>query len=280
MFGFVTVNRALLTEEELAVYRRAYCGLCKTLGDRFGRLGRLTLTYDMTFLVLLLDALYEPALTQGTERCLTHPVRTHGYTVSRYTEYAADLNILLAYYKALDDWQDENNRIKYAFAGALKPHIPSIEARYPRQADAVKQGLIALSEAEKRQAPVDEVMNLFAKLMGELFVPDEKDHFAPQLRTLGESLGRFIYLLDAFLDVGADKKSGAFNPLKSVADSPSFAEDTQSNLTMLIAEGAGAFERLPIVENASILRNILYSGVWTRYQTEIAKRQKKDSKHA
>lgn len=33
-----------------------------------------------------------------------------------------------------------------------------------------------------------------------------------------------------------------------------------------MAQCALAFERLPIIENADILRNIIYSGVWTRFE--------------
>ena len=34
---------------------------------------------------------------------------------------------------------------------------------------------------------------------------------------------------------------------------------------MEIAECAMAFEKMPILQDANILRNILYSGVWTKY---------------
>lgn len=280
MFGYVTANRELLSQEELARYRSAYCGLCRILGEKYGSLGRMTLTYDMTFLILLLDALNEPELTRGTERCLPHPVRAHGYTVSPYTEYAADLNILLAYDNALDDWLDEKSHTKRLFAKALEPHIAAIEAKYPRQAKAVKDGLSALAEAEKNDAPADTAMNAFASLMGELFVPDETDHFAPRLRVLGESLGRYIYLLDAFTDIEKDCNNGSYNPLKERRSNADLPEAVKDDLTMLIAEGAAAFEQLPITEDAALLRNILYSGVWTRYQLEIAKRQKKEQKRA
>ena len=34
---------------------------------------------------------------------------------------------------------------------------------------------------------------------------------------------------------------------------------------LMIGECTDAFERLPLIENAEIMRNILYSGVWVRY---------------
>ena len=42
-----------------------------------------------------------------------------------------------------------------------------------------------------------------------------------------------------------------------------------SAMTMMIAESARAFERLPILQDAEILRNILYAGVWARFR-EVA----------
>jgi hypothetical protein len=41
-------------------YQAYYCGLCRTLKERYGDLGRLTLSNDMTFLLILLSSLYEP----------------------------------------------------------------------------------------------------------------------------------------------------------------------------------------------------------------------------
>ena len=39
-----------------------------------------------------------------------------------------------------------------------------------------------------------------------------------------------------------------------------------------------AFEQLPLVEDLSILRNILYSGVWTKYQAIQRKRAEEEAK--
>ena len=75
------------------------------LKQRHGFSGRLTLTYDMTFLVLLLSALYEADEERGMELCPAHPLRRHFYWQTRYTDYAADMNVVLAYYNCRDDWQ-------------------------------------------------------------------------------------------------------------------------------------------------------------------------------
>ena len=47
-------------------------------------------------------------------------------------------------------------------------------------------------------------------------------------------------------------------------------------LTMLIGEAAALFEHLPLVKDVDIMRNVLYSGVWLRYNMEMEKRNKKE----
>ena len=64
MFGYVTVNRPELKVKELELYRSYYCGLCAELHRRYGRKGQLLLSYDCTFLLLLLTGTYEPEETE------------------------------------------------------------------------------------------------------------------------------------------------------------------------------------------------------------------------
>jgi Family of unknown function (DUF5685) len=59
MFGYVTIDKPELKIKEYNRYHAYYCGLCHTLKERHGWIGQMTLTYDMTFLVLLLTSLYE-----------------------------------------------------------------------------------------------------------------------------------------------------------------------------------------------------------------------------
>ena len=46
---------------------------------------------------------------------------------------------------------------------------------------------------------------------------------------------------------------------------------------LLLARCAKCFERLPCVEDADLLRNILYSGVWLKYNCNNAKRSGPDA---
>ena len=111
--------------------------------------------------------------------------------------------------------------------------------------------------------------------MGELFVLKE-DHWSTPLRRMGIALGKFIYILDACDDLPEDRRTGGYNPLLSM-DGDDFLTRCREILTMLIAEAAAEFEKLPIVEDAALLRNILYSGVWSKF-TALEAKQKTRSK--
>lgn len=75
MFGYVTVNKPEIKFKDFDVYRSFYCGLCRELRERYGIPGQISLTYDMTFVVLLLSGLYEPPTKKGTSRCVVHPLK-------------------------------------------------------------------------------------------------------------------------------------------------------------------------------------------------------------
>ena len=77
--------------------------------------------------------------------------------------------------------------------------------KYPRQTASIMRELQELDRLEReRCANIDLPANCFGRLLGELFVADEDDHFAQDLRAFGFYLGKFIYLYDACMDYEAD----------------------------------------------------------------------------
>ena len=87
MFGYIVTNLNALDADRQKRFRALYCGLCRTLRKRHGFAGSATLSYDLTFLALLLNALYEPGEEAGAERCPAHPAKRHEYA-ARNGEYA------------------------------------------------------------------------------------------------------------------------------------------------------------------------------------------------
>ena len=281
MFGYVIANPDSLTPEELERYKSCYCGLCRALKSRHGGLARLTLTYDMTFLVLLLESMYEPDSNSGYERCMAHPVHTHLYSHSEITDYAADMNLVLAYQNCLDDWRDERRIISRAEAAVLSSQYRRVSEAYPDKCGFIEKSLGELSEMEKRgETDPDAPARCFGRLMGELFVYYPNDTvWSPRLRRFGEELGEFIYIMDAVLDLEEDRAQGRYNPVAAFAEGKT-EDDLRYTLTMLIGECAAVVELLPVVQDADIMRNILYSGVWTRYNAEMARRHDRKGEKA
>ena len=272
MFGHVQANLADLSEEEQKRYRSAYCGLCHTLGERHGFLSRLTLTYDLTFLSLLLSSLYEPEENCGSCRCIAHPCKKHGYAINPCTEYAADMTIALTYYKCLDDWKDDRSLSAWLVAKYLKKRYEKVKELWPAQCATIETELKVIAEAENNpKASADEAANSFGRLMAGLFTY-RKDLWQEHLQRLGYGLGRFIYFADAAIDYKRDVKKGSYNPLVVLEMKP---ENLQPSLKLLLGDASQAFEFLPLVQDAHLLRNILYSGIWMRYDYAMRKKRKK-----
>ncbi|MDY3920429.1 MAG: DUF5685 family protein [Candidatus Limivivens sp.] len=265
MFGYITINKSELKVKEYDRYHSFYCGLCKVLKDKYGRVGQMTLTYDMTFLVILLTGLYELPDHTETHRCIAHPQEKHPMLFNEATDYAADMNILLTYHNCMDDWFDDRSLVKLSAARVLEKKYRALEASYPRQTKAMVSYMekIRKGEAENSQ-DLDLLSGCTGELLGELFVWKE-DEWADILRQMGFYMGKFIYLMDAWDDLKKDQEKKHYNPWKHLADQPDLPGTCHRILTMMMAECARNFEKLPILQDAELLRNILYSGVWARY---------------
>lgn len=130
-----------------------------------------------------------------------------------------------------------------------------------------------LNEIEKNEAILaDEAINSFGRLMAELFVYKE-DFWSESLRKFGYNMGRFIYLMDAVIDYQKDKKTKNYNPLFIMNKQP---EEMEKDLSILIGNAAEEFEKLPMLQDAGIIKNIIYGGVWQKYYLKVAGKEKAD----
>ena len=126
MFGFVNANVRELTPEQKTRYNSVYCGICRQIRLRTSSAARLGLRYDMAFLALLHMSLYEPEESAGKRACGLHPLRPRPWVDNDAVQYAADMNVALAYYKSRDDWQDDAHLGAKVMAGVLGKHIEVI----------------------------------------------------------------------------------------------------------------------------------------------------------
>ena len=276
MFGFLTARTDLLDEERAARYKACYCGLCRSLRSRRGLSAALTLNFDMSFLVLLLSSLYEPEENGGSDPCIVHPFGERGWFSSEIGDYAADMNVALGYLKCLDNWRDDGSILSVAEAGLLRRAWGEIRGQYPRQCRAMEDSIRTLSEIERenREAP-DEAAAAFGALMGELFVLRD-DRWSASLRAMGDALGRFLYIMDACVDLGADTARNRYNPFRRRygLENAAYFRDI---LQMLLGECLRHYDRLPLVRDKDILDNILCAGVWAQFDKKYPATKEADN---
>lgn len=267
MFGYVNANWKELTSEQKERYQAVYCGICRRIREQSGDLARLTLSYDMAFLSLLLMSLYEPEEGLGKNICAVHPLHKRAWLDNRFVRYCADMNVALAYYNSRDDWQDDAKVTAKLLSDRLKVPFSDIASRYPRQCAAIETCISTLSELERENcANPDTPANCFGALMAELFVYEE-DIWSPTLRAMGMALGRFIYLLDAAVDFDHDSRKGKYNPYLAMGMEKDWKR-WEDYLVLAMSACTENFEKLPLVQDKELLDNILYSGVWTGYRVK------------
>ena len=275
MFGYITIAPDALPKERSDRYRSFYCGLCHTLRQRHGSLSRITLSYDLTFLYILLNSLYEPQETMGLEHCFLHPVAGRNYVYSEPAEYCADMNVALSYHKCMDNWKDDRSIISRSEAALLQKAYDRVFMKYPEKCRQIETCLKELNALEKTgDNSLDGAANLTAQMLGIVYRYKESDYWADTLAQMGQGLGRFIYLMDAYEDLPGDLRKGRYNPLAAYHQREDYESFVHQCLTMLIAECTEAFEMLPVVQDADLLRNILYGGCWMRYHALQKRRDK------
>lgn len=93
-------------------------------------------------------------------------------------------------------------------------------------------------------------------------------------------MGKFIYLMDAYEDLEKDEERNRYNPLRTlrVEHPQDFETLCRLMMTSMMSECAKSFERLPILLHADLLRNVLYSGVWSKYEYIQLKKKKREKK--
>lgn len=270
MFGYVIANQDKLTPEEQARYKACYCGLCHELGQRYGKLSRVILSYDLVFLILVRSAAAKMTQQMQQERCIAHPQKPHYYWVNQETTYAADMSILLSYYQVEDDWQDDKKVMALGQRKLLRSAFLQVESQYPAISEKVRKGLSDLSDIERsgRLEP-DAAAACFGRVMAAIFGGPEG---SAALENLGMALGKWIYIMDACLDRREDLKKMRYNPIPALPE-----ENFEMVLNCLMADCVKAYQAIGIEQDQGIIENVLFSGVWTRF--EFWKKSLKEKKH-
>lgn len=282
MFGYVSVNKAHLTEEEYGAFTSYYCGVCKATGDVASHTARLGLSYDITFLALVLGSI----TNDGEERdilCPVHPQKKRKCRFSdRCIDYSAGVGVMLSYLKLLDDWQDEKSVKALAGMAVFRHGYKKVLKELPLEYHIISRQLRELSRLEKEKcASPDDVAEAFGKILEALFTPYfmEDEALRRKLQWLGLNLGRWIYLIDAVNDLETDIKRNNYNPFIEMGykTKEECAENMELALTLNLEGVASAFELIDFKENKDLIGKIIYIGLKEKQQL-ILKGQGKENK--
>lgn len=271
MFGYVTVSKEQLTEDEYRTFCAYYCGVCKAMGKNASQISRLGLSYDITFLALVLSSLTDDDVIIRSEGCIAHPVKKRPCAKnSSAIDYAACVGVILSYLKMKDDFNDD--RSVKALIGMLMMRGGYRRAvnSYKKQSEIINSQLAILSECEKQGCTsVDEAADAFAKILELLFMPDfiSDNNERRILKWLGYNLGRWIYIIDAYNDIESDLKTKSYNPLlagkKSNPDTVKAEkrQEIELSLTFTLENIASSFELLTFKKNESLIGKIIYTSL-------------------
>ena len=217
MFGYVRPPQERLSQASQERFRHIYCGLCHTLGRRYGAISRFILNYDFTCLAILLSAgEKEPPLCEA--RCPASPFKKQCHcSGSAALELAADESVILTYWQLMDGVAD-HGVLKGSFyrlaAALLRPAYRKAAAFRPSFDKIVQERLAELSSLEHSRcdsldAPADAFAGILAAAAEEVGDPVCRR----VLYQLLYHLGRWVYLVDAADDLKEDAASGNYNPI-------------------------------------------------------------------
>ena len=211
MFGYVKTDIPNMFVKDTVLYKAMYCGLCKGIGETCGLKGRMTLSYDLTFLSVFLHNLKGIDVSINKQRCVLHwLIRKPMAKVDDITRRIGALNVILAYYKCKDDVTDNNGgRLKSAFFKSSYKRAKKLE---PKLDKIVEENFNKLLKLEKDNCDsIDIAADPFGNLLCEVVKELSGEDFAMEVKALSYNLGKWIYLIDAIDDYDKDKKKKSYN---------------------------------------------------------------------
>lgn len=267
MFGYVRAIPSLLSEEDTKRYEGVYCGLCRTLGDRYGWSARFILNYDFVFLAMLLA---EPFKSEDFPSCPCpiHPWKKKAcWLKSPALVTAADKSLILTWWKLQDAVQDGNMLERCKARAAMLPirrHYHKAASLCPDFDVTVQLCLGELHEMEREWVPsLDRPADTFARILQAAATQTEPPARQSGIGQILYHVGRWIYLIDAWDDLEEDRKNGTYNPLLARFGSEVGANKESLRETMHTSLGLvdTAFSLLEWGEWEPLLRHIISLGL-------------------
>lgn len=282
MFGYITPLKPELKIKDFAKFRSYYCGLCFHLKSNAGNIPRIALNYDMTFLAVLLDSISLTEPTVEIKRCFMHPLEKKPVIINNEAlSFSASINIALYYYKIKDDIYDDKDLKSMLLEKILKPYFKKASS-ITKINNLIESNLKDLSNFEKNKNFnfIDEIAHPFSDIVGIILkecpfkLVNDSEELRNNLYNFGYTLGKWIYLIDAFDDLEDDIKNKKFNPINHLYNKENYSfnellplikERLEFSILNCSYNCNEILKLLPLKRNEDILKNILELGMMDKY---------------
>ncbi len=283
MFGYVTVFKDELLVREFNEYKAVYCSLCKTMGKEYSRLSRFILSYDCTFYAVLLLALSGKCPGYEKKMCSCNPLKKCSYIKfgEEALSKAAALSVISAYFKVIDNISDTKGIKKFLYKmvkPVFKKWCKRAKLKYPYIFNA-------LADMSREQFKAENSENCHIDLAAEptanmlksiLSVEGRTEKEKKILSSLGYSLGRWIYLIDAIDDYEDDKNKGNFNPFLKYNGEENLRDYSSQVLNQCLAGAYNSWNLLDVSQYFGIIDNILLKGLAAKQRTVLFSEEKRN----
>jgi hypothetical protein len=215
MFGTIRPCFSVLQKQQREIYKHYYCGLCMAMGRWFGLGSRALVNYEVCIAYIILDAA-EADDDRKRARC-PFTLRSVQYRDNMLLlEKLSTINYLLFYHKVLDDIQDDDSKRAKIMLREMKPNYFILSQKHPAVVESVENAMesIRLMEWERAYVSLEESAMYFGSPFGSLLAASVHNAADVEvIRLLMGWVGRWIYVVDACLDIKKDYARGKYNPI-------------------------------------------------------------------
>ncbi len=290
LFGYIRPKIPELKVREYDQYKSIYCSLCRHMGKLYGKASRFMLSYDSTFLVLMMLGLADECTPFYSSKCVFNPLKKCSFCTSgdEHFQFAAALTVMLAYQKVCDDIEDSGffGKIKAYFilplvAGANKKAVK----KYPDLKQTITETIGMQTQVEKQEnCCIDSCAEPTAQMLSKVFgmIYSNRPIMVRILQNFGYYLGKWIYMIDAADDLEKDIKERAFNPfaLRFQLTKESTLEEIQQvkvycneSLNAVLSQIIGSFNLMQVNHFVPIIQNIILEGLPTMQKELLFKKE-------
>jgi hypothetical protein len=265
MFGYLLPDKQELKVKEYALYRAAYCGVCRAIKLSYGELPRFAVSWDAAVLALLMIGASDADPKARPRGCALNPVEKRPVLEAHDAlKYTAAMSVMLARGRLRDAWADERRFLALPASALLWRADARARRDYPAAAACIAGCLKDLYALEKAGcAEIDRTADAMGRMIAGIAenAPAIEARNAVPLKAMCYQLGRWIYLVDALDDREKDTKSGAYNPIRAMGGGAEAVEMAKRACVYAASQAAALYDLVDMRRGGEIISNVLYAGM-------------------